>query len=682
MPIDDSVPPGNPWTRKHDDPRTPLFPDAARIVYPKTLEEIIDLCKNRPASERLKAAGSHWALSHAAISDHTFIETHDPRGQHRVLGKTLDDVIPHCLTREYLEEKVASETSDPNKTYLVHVEAGKRIYQLYAELDQPIDDSKPTNLAGVLKHEFKSSVRYAGPWAFKTLGGAGGQTVVGAISTGTHGGDFDLPPIADSVVAIHLVADGGKQYWIESTDGPPLADPEKLNTIYPGIEYKRGNEMFNAVLVSAGRFGVIYSVVLKAVPQFMLCEQRNLKVWQEEKDKIWDQTSWLFNEAGQRCRFLMIAVCLTTHANFTKNLIGVTRRWEVKMQSDPSGRMERVGDRVNPLELDQRLQAPLFKNAGNSYPYSPDEDDTNSAADPTWLMRACAAPNFLKGVVAAVADDIDKFVNSSGSDVGFNIANIATGGVGLVVLLGFFSFIRDLLKYDILRHLEKAPENVRLGETLEYIKNTLLANEKTREAGMAAWQMIADLAFRQQQSERKYDAISYAVMDQKNYRDINCEVNVDSVEVFFSLVRSPGSVEPPPDLINFVDALILFEMNNEYNGNAFVGYASLRFMGSSRATLAMQQWETTCSVEVACLRDVVGSQALVDFAVNWARNNNNLCTLHWGQRNDYTKEDVDFRYANDGAITSWRAALAEITDNGRLDGFSSAFTRKTGLEVV
>jgi hypothetical protein len=36
-----------------------------------------------------KAAGSHWALSNAAISDHTFIETHDPNEAHKAMGATL-----------------------------------------------------------------------------------------------------------------------------------------------------------------------------------------------------------------------------------------------------------------------------------------------------------------------------------------------------------------------------------------------------------------------------------------------------------------------------------------------------------------------------------------------------------------------------------------------------------------
>ena len=56
----------SPWTRKHDDPRFNLIPQAPRIVYPKSLAELIELCRDRPAAEHFKAAGSHWALSQLA----------------------------------------------------------------------------------------------------------------------------------------------------------------------------------------------------------------------------------------------------------------------------------------------------------------------------------------------------------------------------------------------------------------------------------------------------------------------------------------------------------------------------------------------------------------------------------------------------------------------------------------
>jgi hypothetical protein len=89
----------------------------------------------------------------------------------------------------------------------------------------------------------KGNSDYLGPWGFQTLGGAGGQTVFNALTTGTHGGDIKFPPIADSVVALHLVADGGKHYWIEPgtptdhTHKLQLTDDKKLKALYGNDRY-------------------------------------------------------------------------------------------------------------------------------------------------------------------------------------------------------------------------------------------------------------------------------------------------------------------------------------------------------------------------------------------------------------------------------------------------------------
>src|SRR5262249_51989479 len=153
-------------------------------------------------------------------------ETHDPNNVHQALGKTLYDVVPPCLNPDFVD-MLASQDVPPFDTshvgenqglYPIHIETGKRVYQLYAELDNGDDD--PRSLATRLRNN--GHPQYGGPWAFPTLGGAGGQTVFGALTTGTHGGDFHMPPIADSVMALHLVADGGKHYWIEPKAGIPL----------------------------------------------------------------------------------------------------------------------------------------------------------------------------------------------------------------------------------------------------------------------------------------------------------------------------------------------------------------------------------------------------------------------------------------------------------------------------
>src|SRR5665213_217179 len=85
------------WTRFHDDPRTPLLSSVPEVDYPSGLADLIDLCRNRPPEVKLRAAGSHWALSEAAISDHNFIETHDPQNLLPAMDRTLLDVVPAMI---------------------------------------------------------------------------------------------------------------------------------------------------------------------------------------------------------------------------------------------------------------------------------------------------------------------------------------------------------------------------------------------------------------------------------------------------------------------------------------------------------------------------------------------------------------------------------------------------------
>jgi hypothetical protein len=694
MPVDQRL--AYPWTRKHDPPEAPLIPQAPRILYPKTLAELIEICQTRSPNERLRAAGSHWALSEAAISDSTFIETHDPNNVHQALGATIYDVVPACLHDDVLTRM--GNVFDPDWT-LVHVQAGKRVYQLYAELDQVDDLTQEKTLAGYLKAHHNNS-SYQGPWACATLGSAGGQTVVGALTTGTHGGDFRRPPIADSVVALHLVADGGKHYWIESVGAPflpQLTNTEKLTALYdvaaygsqPGgpsnFEIIRDNDIFNAVLISAGRFGIIYSVVLTAVPQYSLHQDRRLKVWQDIKGMINDLGSDLYTESytgpgavNADQDYLEIAVCMTPHANFTKNLAGVTKRWKIHPPVSTAGRSERVGQMG---EFDPRIQANAFENAGKTFAYNPHPDpDKPHQPHPTMLEIACADSSFLRGVLKAVIDELGHFIDTNGVAIGTSIPAIAAaGGGGLILLAPWLLLVLVILK----EILEEYDLDDRLAEQMDNIRRKVLgdssAGPNRRAAGVFVWQMIAYKAFESQQRDDHYDAISYAVMDTHDYVELSCRTNVDSVEVFFDANDSR--------LVAFVDSLIAFETSQEFAGQAFLGYAALRFVGKTRASLGMERFPRTCAIEVACLRGMSGSQELVDYAVALARSPVFNGILHWGQRNDFNRQEVERIYGDSpsqpgGSLGTWRKALSRITANGRLDGFSSEFTRRTGLEVV
>jgi len=693
------------WTRKHDNPEAPLIPSAPKILYPETLEDLIAICSERESANNLKAGGSHWSLSESAISDEVFIEMNDPANEFSPMGRTLYGVIPGCLTTSFkrhlsevdvpkFDSHTISNIADigtfnANTGYLVHVEAGKRIYQLYAELDKG-DDYNSKSLAVEIKEKYGKE-KYFGSWAFHTLGGAGGQTVFGALTTGTHGSDVKLPPIADAVLAMHIVVDGGKHYWLErKVDQEVLVtDDQRLIALYGNDRYRgnsergidnfeiiRDDDIFNSVLMSAGRFGVVYSIVLKAVRQYCLNEVRSLDDWQNVKQYLQNNGHALYSN-----KFLQVGISVTPYENFTKNRCGVTVRNNaiaVPNEESPNGRKERRGDMSE--TFDTSINAYVFANAGKTHFYSPDPDNPNSVLPASFLDRACTNSDFIDGVLENVISDIEEFVNSNGAAIiGVVFAVAGPAGVGLLLLVPALIAILEILRF--LRNLFRR-RDTRFGEVLNTVRDALLSNPDplARAAGIFTWQCISLEVFESQQKPISYTAISYAVMDKFDYLDRSCQVNVDSIEVFFD-----GFSEK---YITFVDQLLEFEKQQEYMGKAFVGYISLRFTSETKALIGMEKFSRTCAVEVAGLKDVEGTVELIDRAMFLARNLGTYAgILHWGQRNEHSMEEIQYHFGDrvgspTGNLSKWRKSLSRLTDNGRLGRFSNVFTRRTGLEIV
>src|SRR5439155_15866905 len=101
-------------------------------------------------------------------------------------------------------------------------------------------------------------------------------------------------------------------------------------------------------------------------------------------------------------------------------------------------------------------------------------------------------------------------------------------------------------------------------------------------------------------------AISYAVMDEHDYIDVGCTAPGDSIEIFFDVTD--------PRLPDFIDR-VLSRVNELANGDlengapaAFGGYISMRFMAQAQAFIAMQKWPRTCSIEIAGLGHVKGTE--------------------------------------------------------------------------
>ena len=113
----------------------------------------------------------------------------------------------------------------------------------------------------------------------------------------------------------------------------------------------------------------------------------------------------------------------------------------------------------------------------------------------------------------------------------------------------------------------------------------------------------------------------------------------------------------------------------------------MRFCGQTNALIGQEAFPRTVAVECSGLADEMGSIQFVDFAVTLAQDPNIKGLLHWGQQNNSTQKQIEFRFGDapgspTGGLHLWREMLALLTNNGRLDGFSSAFTRQAGLEVV
>jgi hypothetical protein len=297
------------WVRKLDGDMHVVAEQPQLRLYPKDLGEVVEcanMAKNPPLGgiRQARAIGSHWGISHVGVTGGYMIETatpvHEADGDQTKprLNNPLRNVVPGCLTEEALRAFIAQDVPkfDPSvkpshsEIYLFHVEAGTRIHELYALLDG--DDAKDGASLASLMRTMGAAGDYSGPWALETMGGAGGQTIVGAMSTGTHGGDLEFSALGDAVVALHLVDANGWQHWIECTRLRPstiplhLVDTTKLEAAFPGskIAYHRDDDLMNAVTVACGCMGVIYSVVLRVVRQFALAETISAaQLWSDVK---------------------------------------------------------------------------------------------------------------------------------------------------------------------------------------------------------------------------------------------------------------------------------------------------------------------------------------------------------------------------------------------------------------
>jgi hypothetical protein len=180
------------------------------------------------------------------------------------LAKSLQGRLPDLLTQSAAEAMRDDAGHSPR--FFFHVEAGITI----AELGELLAHQSPR-------------------LTLQAISGSPGATLAGALSTATHGAEFNWPLLVDRVLAVHLVGPGGLQWWIEGSES--IGDPDALLAAYPGLSRERiitgatprfgipPQDWLKAVVVSMGSIGVMYSVVLEVVPRFGVREVVVQRTW-------------------------------------------------------------------------------------------------------------------------------------------------------------------------------------------------------------------------------------------------------------------------------------------------------------------------------------------------------------------------------------------------------------------
>jgi FAD/FMN-containing dehydrogenase len=209
-----------------------------RDVWQPGLSALQQIVRDAEASgKRVRGLGGGWSLSEAAVTTDFLVDT-------KQLNNLVIGISPAFLN--------ASFQGDPGR--LVFAQCGVSVMEL--------------NIALETRH-----------LSLPTSGASNGQTICGAVSTGTHGSAHAFGAMQEFVVGLHIVAEAGKHYWIERASRPVVSQAfcEVL-----GAELWRDDHLFEAALVSFGSFGLIHAAMLVCEPIYTL----ELHIWRYDYDQV------------------------------------------------------------------------------------------------------------------------------------------------------------------------------------------------------------------------------------------------------------------------------------------------------------------------------------------------------------------------------------------------------------
>ena len=567
-----------------------------------------------------KAVGSAWSYTDAAVDESVTHAIDISALNANLTGgdpTVPDNVIPFAL------KTALRPTPDATTTrHFVHVEAGITIYDLNFLLD---------GLTPKL--------------AMPTLGGSNGQSLAGAISTGTHGADINLPPIADHVKAIHLVGPGGQEWWLEQTGPASITDPVRLarardaERLCSDIRIAYDDQLFRAALVSLGRMGVIYSVVVEVVPAFRLEQTRVGSKWSTEA--AWIRTNVMTAGGGNtadRAKEFVINPYADTDGDH--DCVVTTRNPTQSFPNQAAPSPDLFGMLCNSASIDAVLLSFSAVVTGLIITAT-----AEAIAGLSWLLAipivgAMIFASLVTGAITAATTSL----------LGLQTAVLATLGGGqtvadklvrvcnLATSLGLKQLVRDLV----------------VAFTIQQ-----------RPADPPGASPVVNDGFRLMTSQM-------AIAGVPRTPDPPCLRAVDGLEFAFPATAGQNSLF---DFMNDVFALT----DEFYNTNMPMGFGiSIRITSGTTALIGMQQFARTAHVEFLFIRGLTGQNDFYNRLHDIAAQRGGI--PHWGLIHSLDQARVDAIYGNN--VVQWRQALARIVagGSGRTTTFRTRFSIDRTLE--
>jgi hypothetical protein len=559
----------------------------------------------------------------------------------------------------------------------VHVEAGIKLKDLYRDL-----------------HDCGLDVA--------TAGAGGGQSLAGALSTGTHGADFRVSVLVDWIRAVHVVSTAGKEFWITSV-GSPFASPAPAPhlDICGDAQFVIDDSVLNAVRVAVGRFGIIYSLVLEVLPAYGLLEAYFQQSWPDLRSAL---VSSAVNSTSSSGAFDVPFTDLNSgwfHSETRSR--SLVKYSPPDLEPSHASEMHYVGGPphdpapVHPTiepHLYQVMLTELGLDALSASLRGADAKPLHhmniaislSEPDKCWVTRRWRVPPNLPKLfqtgVPGPPDPIESVVENTQNHrkptalIG-PIQQILTPDVGtfggtwlpaLAACLGISDKASRIFEFrdtDVPRICQQHEQaGATIGEALFLIlfklaTDPILQPDSRISAASAVSQLIGgDTALKLLRC-----GLASEILDTHNYA-LDGAQSGNSAEYFFD--GSNGAH------LRFIDSVISL-VNAR---SPIFGYMGVRFMPRSSALLSMAQFPLTASVEVATAKSRVEDVYAGFWSDLHALANSSQGIAHWGQEFWQTDPDIANRFGQN--LVTWRRALGRVTADDLT--FSTAFSRAHGLE--